>query len=42
MVFNFSREKGNLIQTSLPTVYTVYTMANDDYSAMSYMEQDKL
>jgi len=29
MVFNFSREKGNLIQTwpSLPTVYTVYTTA---------------
>jgi hypothetical protein len=29
LVFNFSKEKGNLIQTwpSLPTVYTVYTMA---------------
>jgi hypothetical protein len=28
MVFNFSREKGNLIQTlpSLPIVYAVYTM----------------
>jgi len=27
MVFNFSKQKGNLIQTSLPTVCTVYNMA---------------